>query len=73
MLFLKIYFSSYVLKYHTIINPIIAKVRPENLIWDIFNMSIFLSIFFIFDGNMAYKMPSINKNRPKAMINSFMN
>ena len=35
-------------------------------------MSIFFSIFFIFDGNMAYKMPSINKNRPKAMINSFI-
>ena len=24
------------------------------------------------NGNMAYKMPSINKNRPKAMINSFI-
>ena len=35
-------------------------------------MSIFFSIFFIIDGNMAYKMPSMNKKRPKAMINSFM-
>ena len=32
----------------------------------------FESIFFIFDGNKAYKIPSINKNRPNAMINSFI-
>ena len=29
-------------------------------------------IFFIFDGNMAYKIPSIKRKRPNAMINSFM-
>ena len=32
----------------------------------------FFNIFLIFDGNKAYKIPSINKNRPKAMINSFI-
>ena len=30
------------------------------------------NIFFIFDGNKAYKIPSINKKRPNAMINSFI-
>jgi len=53
-------------------NPIIANINPPDLncpsdIW--FN---FDNIFFIFDGNKAYKIPSINKNRPKAMINSFI-
>ena len=55
-----------------IINPIIAKINPPVLIWLSLINSNFLSIFFIFDGNMAYKIPSINKKRPNAMINSFI-
>ena len=55
-----------------ITNPIIAQIRPPVLKWLFWTISIFLSILFIFAGNMAYKTPSINKNRPKAMINSFM-
>ena len=34
--------------------------------------SSFFNIFFIFDGNKAYKIPSIKKNRPNAMINSII-
>ena len=54
------------------INPKIIKINPPVLNWLSLIISIFFSIFFIFDGNMAYRIPSINKNRPKAMINSFM-
>ena len=32
----------------------------------------FFNISFIFDGNKAYKIPSINRNSPKAIINSFI-
>ena len=52
--------------------PIIAKINPPTLNWLLEINSNFLSIFFIFEGNMAYKIHSINKNRPKAMINSFI-
>ena len=53
-------------------NPIIAKIKPPDLnclsdTW--FSLE---SIFFIFDGNMAYNIPSINKNRPNAMISSLI-
>ena len=54
------------------INPIIANISPAILNWESLIVSIFFNIFFIFDGNKAYKIPSINKNRPKAMINSFI-
>ena len=30
------------------------------------------NIFFIFDGNKAYNMPSINNKRPIAMMSSFI-
>ena len=30
------------------------------------------NIFFIFDGNKAYKIPSINSKRPIAMMSSFI-
>ena len=49
-----------------------AKINPPDRSWLSLTTSSFLSIFFIFDGNMAYKIPSRNKNRPKAMINSFI-
>ena len=55
------------------INPIIAKIIPPDLSWLSFTSSNFFNIFFIFDGNMAYNIPSINKKRPNAMINSFIN
>ena len=49
-----------------------AKINPPDLNWLSFISSNYFNILFIFDGNMAYKIPSINKNRPKAMINSFI-
>ena len=52
--------------------PIIAKINPPVLNWLTFTNSNFFNIFFIFDGNMAYKIPSIKRNRPNAMINSFI-
>ena len=45
---------------------------PPDLSWLSFTNSNFFNIFFIFDGNKAYKIPSIKRNRPKAMINSFI-
>jgi len=36
------------------------------------NFSIIFSIFFIFAGNKAYNIPSINSKRPIAMISSFI-
>ena len=54
------------------INPIIIKINPPVLNWLSLINSNFFNILFIFAGNMAYKTPSINKNRPNAMINSFM-
>ena len=52
--------------------PITAKINPPDLNWLSFISSNFFNILFIFDGNMAYKIPSRNKNRPNAMINSFI-
>ena len=54
-------------------NPINAKIKPVILNWLDFIVSIFFNIFFIFDGNKAYKAPSKNKNKPKAMTSSFIN
>ncbi len=55
-----------------IINPKIIKISPPVLNWLSLINSIFFNILFIFAGNMAYKIPSINKKRPNAMINSFI-
>ena len=52
--------------------PIIAKINPPNLSWLSFINSNFFNIFFIFDGNKAYKIPSINKKSPKAITSSFI-
>ena len=53
--------------------PIIAKINPPDLNWLSFTSSNFFNIFFIFDGNKAYKIPSIKKKRPSAMISSLIN
>jgi len=45
---------------------------PPDLSWLSLTNSNFFNIFFIFDGNKAYKIPSIKRKRPKAMINSFI-
>jgi len=58
--------------YQITINPMTANINPPVLNWLLvtsFNLS---SIFFIFDGNKAYKIPSIKRKRPKAIISSFM-
>ena len=54
------------------IKPITANINPPLLSWLSLISSNFFNILFIFDGNMAYKIPSIKRNRPKAMINSFI-
>ena len=59
-------------KYQIIINPIIANTNPPVLNWLLFTSFNFKSILFIFDGNKAYNIPSINKKRPKAIISSFI-
>jgi len=56
----------------TIINPIIANINPPVLNWLLVTSFNLKSIIFIFDGNRAYNIPSINKKRPKAIISSFM-
>ena len=53
-------------------NPITAKTKPPLLNCESFINSIFFNILFIFDGTKAYKIPSIKRKRPKAMINSFI-
>ena len=50
----------------------IAKISPPILNWLSFTSSNFFNILFIFDGNMAYKTPSIKRKRPNAMINSII-
>ena len=54
------------------VNPIIANINPPVLNWLLFTSFNFSNMFFIFDGNKAYKIPSIKKNSPKAIISSFM-
>ena len=53
-------------------NPTNANIKPPNLNWLSFISFSLDNIFFIFDGNKAYNIPSMNKKRPNAMINSFM-
>ena len=55
-----------------ITNPKTAKISPPDLNWLSFINSNFFNILFIFDGNTAYKIPSIKRKRPRAMINSFI-
>ena len=58
--------------YQIIINPITANINPPVLNWLLVTSFNFNSMLFIFEGNKAYKIPSINKKRPKAIISSFM-
>ena len=52
--------------------PTNAKTIPPNLNWASFISFNFSNIFLIFEGNKAYKAPSINKNSPKATIISLI-
>ena len=58
--------------YQIIINPITAKINPPILNWLLVTSFNFNNILFILDGNKAYKIPSIKKKRPKAIISSFI-
>ena len=58
--------------YQIIINPITANINPPVLNWLLVTSFNFSNIFFIFDGNKAYKIPSIKRRRPKAIISSFI-
>ena len=58
--------------YQIIINPITANINPPVLNWLLVTSFNFSNILFILDGNKAYKIPSIKRKRPKAMINSFI-
>ena len=58
--------------YQIIKNPITVKTNPPILNWLSFIVLIFSNMFFIFDGNKAYKTPSIKKKRPSARISSLM-
>ena len=55
-----------------ITNPITAKINPPLLSWLLLISFNFNNIFFIFDGNKAYSIPSIKRNNPKAIISSFI-
>ena len=52
--------------------PTNANIIPPNLNWASFISFNFSNIFLIFEGNKAYKAPSINKNSPKATIISLI-
>ncbi len=58
--------------YQIIINPITENINPPVLNWLLVTSFNFNNILFIFDGNKAYNIPSIKRNRPKAIISSFM-
>ena len=58
--------------YQIIINPMIANINPPILSWLLVTPFNFSNILFILDGNSAYKIPSIKKKRPKAIISSFI-
>ena len=58
--------------YQITINPITANINPPLLSWLLVTSFNFNNIFFIFDGNKVYRIPSKKRKRPKAMINSFI-
>jgi len=58
--------------YQIIINPMTANINPPILNWLLVTSFSFNNILFILDGNKAYKIPSIKRKSPKAMISSFM-
>ena len=55
-----------------IAKPIKENKKPPFLRLLTGNFSIDFNIFFIFDGNKAYKIPSTNRKRPIAMMSSFI-
>ena len=58
--------------YQIIINPIIANINPPIRNWLLVTPFNFSNMLFILDGNSVYKIPSIKKKRPKAIISSFI-
>ena len=58
--------------YQIIINPTTANINPPILNWLLVTSFSFNNILFILDGNKAYKIPSIKRKRPRAIISSFM-
>ena len=58
--------------YQIIINPMTANINPPILNWLLVTSFSFNNILFILDGNKAYKIPSIKRKSPKAIISSFM-
>ena len=58
--------------YQIIINPMTANINPDILRWLLLTSFNLNNIFFIFDGNKAYNIPSIKRKSPKAMISSFI-
>ena len=58
--------------YQIIINPIMLNINPPILSWLLLTSFNLDNIVFIFDGNKAYKIPSINKKSPKAIISSLI-
>jgi len=49
-----------------------ANINPPVLSWLLVTSFNLNSMFFIPDGNNAYKIPSIKRKRPKAIISSFI-
>ena len=49
-----------------------ANINPPVLNWLLVTSFNFSNILFILDGNKAYKIPSIKRKRPKAIISSFI-
>ncbi len=58
--------------YQIIINPMMLNINPPILSWLLLTSFNLDNIVFIFDGNKAYKIPSINKKSPKAIISSLI-
>ena len=58
--------------YQIIINPITGNINPLVVNWLLATSFNFNNILFILDGNKAYKIPSIKRKRPKAIISSFI-
>ena len=54
------------------INPIDANINPPILNWLLVTSFNFNNMLFIFNGNKVYKVPSIKRRRPKAIISSFI-
>ena len=68
----KKHLSKLKLKNKKIKKPTNANTNPHHLKRTSFISFNFNNILFIFDGNKAYKIPSIKRKRPNAMINSFI-